>query len=156
MVTEPSARVYLDANVFINAVEGVEELAGPAISLLDSLRLRRGRGVTSEITLLETLCKANIQGGATLRRRYLNLLVFNGYFQLVPVSREVIYEAAAYRERVQLAAGSDKRNRNVIDAIHVASALTEQCFLFVTEDTRIKLPRPFRKVSPHEALVDLE
>jgi predicted nucleic acid-binding protein len=152
MAADSGFRVYLDTNVFLDAVEGTEEIARPAIALLDRLRSERGRGVTSEITLLEVLPKARIRGGAMLHRRYLNLLVMSGYFNLVPVSRDIIYAAVTFRERVQLAGGPDPLERRAIDALHVATALTERCSLLVTGDKQIKVPRPLQILSSALAL----
>ncbi|WP_406856190.1 type II toxin-antitoxin system VapC family toxin [Alsobacter sp. KACC 23698] len=149
MIAESSPRVYLDANVFIYALEGTGEIAKPAISILDLLRRHRGHGVTSEVTLLEVLARAKRSGGAALHRRYLDLLVLNGYFGLVPVTRSVIYAAVEYRERVQLKDGSDPLLKRAIDANHAASALTEGCAAVLTNDLRIRMPEPI-SVMPHD------
>jgi predicted nucleic acid-binding protein len=148
MNAEPAQRVYLDANVFIYALEGTGEIAKPAIAILDLLRRHRGHGVTSEVTLLEVLSRAKRSGGAALHRRYLDLLVLNGYFGLVPVTRSVIYAAVEYRERIQLRGGSDPLLKRAIDAIHAASALTEGCAAVLTNDLRIRMPEPISVMPP--------
>jgi hypothetical protein len=51
-MTESSpSLIYLDTNVFIKAVEGLDEAAAPAKTLIEALRSRRaGIAATSEIT----------------------------------------------------------------------------------------------------------
>src|SRR4051794_41064933 len=137
MIDRSVGRIYIDANVFMIAVEGNADSAQPAIDLLDALRRDPGAGITSEVSLLEILSKARRNGGSQLYRRYLDLLVFNDYFHLVPVSRSVLYAAIDFRHHVQLAASADEKNKHAIDAIHVGTAIHERCRVMLTGDKRI-------------------
>lgn len=121
--------LYLDTNVFIMAVEGTGEAAAPAKGLMAFLRNRAaGIAVTSEITLAEVLATSKRPGAASLqvkRPAYLDLLVWSGFFSLLPVSRSILLETAELRAAVNL---------KLPDAIHLASALQAGCRYFVTAD----------------------
>jgi len=62
------ARPYFDSNVFIDLMEGEDELALPLQAVLLRLRDRGVRVVASELVLAEVLVKARLNGGAPLYR----------------------------------------------------------------------------------------
>ena len=130
------ARVYLDANVFIYALEGNSDVADPLRELFGLFRHRRGTGVTSELTLAEVLAGAS----DAQRRNYLNLIVGSRIFDLQPVSRDVLIETAAYRRQ----AGMPK----LPDAIHVVTAIRADCRTILSADVGLKLPDGFAAASP--------
>jgi predicted nucleic acid-binding protein len=133
---DKAPRLYLDANVFIYAVEGDEDIAAPLRQLFDLLRARHGIGVTSELTLAEVLPRAsNAQ-----QRNYLNMIVWSGIFDLRPVSRDILIETAKYRKM----AGMPK----LPDAIHVVTAIQAGCRTVLSADSRLKLPDGFSVLSP--------
>jgi predicted nucleic acid-binding protein len=129
-------RFYLDANVFIYAIEGNADIADPLRQLFDLFRARRGIGVTSELTLAEVLPKAS----DVQRRSYLNLIVWSQIFDLHPVSRDILIETAEYREY----AGMPK----LPDAIHVVTAIRAGCRRVLSADLRLKLPEGYSVLSP--------
>ncbi|MGB8401343.1 type II toxin-antitoxin system VapC family toxin [Bradyrhizobium sp.] len=127
MTEASSSFIYLDTNVFIKAVEGLDEAAAPAKTLIRTLRRQRaGMAATSEITFAEVLAPSK-QAGAlplhTKRRAYLDLLLWSGFVALIPVSRNILIETAALR-----ATG----NLKLPDAIQLASAIL--CRFFVSAD----------------------
>src|ERR1700761_3969267 len=133
-MTEP--RVYLDANVFIYAIEGGPAVAEPLRQLFQVFRDRRAQGVTSELTLAEVLVRAaDVQ-----RRNYLDLIVFSRIFELRPVSREILIETSDYRRT----AGMPK----LPDAIHIVTAIRSGCHKVVSADLRLKLPEGFELIPP--------
>ncbi len=145
-MTEPARnRVYVDSNVLIYAVEGVATTANPARELIKFLRARRGLMFTSEITLAEVLAPSRGQRGWSLlakRRVYLDLLVFSGAVNLVPVTRAVLIRTADLRKIAPL---------KLPDAIHLELAIRSECRFLVTGDTDFKkLPASLRKVTPDE------
>src|SRR5437588_106353 len=87
-------RLYLDANVFIYAIEGSADIADPLRQLFDLFRANRAIGVTSELTLAEVLPRVS----GVRRRSYLNMIVWSRMFDLRPVSRDILIETAKYRE----------------------------------------------------------
>jgi predicted nucleic acid-binding protein len=129
-------RFYLDANVFIYAVEGNADVADPLLRLFDLFRAGRGIGVTSELTLAEVLPKtSNVQ-----RRNYLNMIVWSRIFDLRPVSRDILIETAEYRK----IAGMPK----LPDAIHVVTAIRAQCRTVLSADLGLKVPVGYSVISP--------
>ena len=129
-------RVYLDANVFIYAIEGSADVADPLRQLFGLLQAGRAIGVTSELTLAEVLPKAS----SVQRRNYLNMIVWSRIFDLRPVSRDLLIETAEYREH----AGMPK----LPDAIHVVTAIRAECRTVLSADLRLKLPVGYSVISP--------
>ena len=129
-------RLYLDANVFIYAIEGNADVADPLLQLFDRFRAGRGIGVTGELTLAEVLPKAS----SVQRRNYLNMIVWSRIFDLRPVSRDILIETAQYREY----AGMPK----LPDAIHVVTAIHAECRTVLSADSRLKLPVGYSVISP--------
>jgi predicted nucleic acid-binding protein len=137
--TDDVPRVYLDANVFIYAIEGNADIADPLRQLFDLFRANRGIGVTSELTLAEVLPRAsNAQ-----RRNYLNMIVWSRIFDLRPVSRDILIETAKYREKARKA-GMPK----LPDAIHVVTAIRAGCRTVLSADLRLKLPDGYFVLPP--------
>jgi len=129
-------RLYLDANVFIYAIEGSADIADPLRQLFDLLRANRGIGVTSELTLAEVLPRAS----TVQRRSYLNMIVWSRIFDLHPVSRDILIETAEYRKK----AGMPK----LPDAIHVVTAIRAGCRTVLSADLRLKLPNGYSVLPP--------
>jgi predicted nucleic acid-binding protein len=133
------SRVYLDANLFIYAVEGNPDIAGQLRELFDLFRSNRGIGVTSELTLAEVLPKAD-----TVRRRiYLDLIVWSRIFDLQPVSRSILIETAKYRNVAQMP--------KLPDAIHVVTAIRAGCRTILSADSRLRLPEGYAALLPNSA-----
>jgi predicted nucleic acid-binding protein len=129
-------RLYLDANVFIYAIEGSADIADPLRQLFDLLRANRGIGVTSELTLAEVLPRAS----TVQRRSYLNMIVWSRIFDLHPVSRDILIETAEYRKK----AGMPK----LPDAVHVVTAIRAGCRTVLSADLRLKLPNGYSVLPP--------
>ena len=129
-------RLYLDANVFIYAIEGEPGIANPIRGLLETLRQGSGRAVTSELTLAEVLPKAR----EAHRRSYLDLIVWSRVIDLQPVSRDILLETADYRRT----AGMPK----LPDAIHAVTAIRSDCRTILSADAGLKLPEGYAVVAP--------
>jgi len=130
-------RLYLDANVFIYAIEGSAEVSNPLRELFGLLRARPGAGVTSELTLAEVLPRAN-----DLRRRnYLDLIVWSRIFDLHPISRDILIETAEYRKVTRMP--------KLPDAIHVVTAIRAGCRTILSADSRLKLPEGYASLLPN-------
>jgi predicted nucleic acid-binding protein len=132
MTEKSSSLIYLDTNVFIKAVEGLDEAAAPAKALIETLRSHRaGIAATSEITFAEVL--AHIK-----RRVYLDLLLWSGFIALIPVSRDILIETAALRAESKF---------KLPDAVHLVSAIQVQCRFFVSSDRDFdKIPQGMERV----------
>jgi len=143
MTESSSSLIYLDTNVFIKAVEGLDEAASPAKTLIQALRHRRsGIAATSEITFAEVLAPAKRADALPLhmkRRAYLDLLLWSGFIALIPVNRDILIETAALR-----AVGRFK----LPDAVHLVSAVRVRCRFFVSADRDFdKMPEGMERVN---------
>jgi predicted nucleic acid-binding protein len=141
--------VYLDANVFIYALEADAARRQPIQSLLLALREHPGAAITSELTLAEVLVKPEKDRNFDLKRRYLELLVWSSAVELRPLSRNVLIESAQYRA-VAFPEQPDPREdrRNFLpDAIHIVTAVQGRCRYFLANDTRLRLPAGMTRLS---------
>ncbi|QUS41464.1 type II toxin-antitoxin system VapC family toxin [Tardiphaga alba] len=134
-----TARIYVDSNVFIYAVEGNGDLADALAELLELFARKPGLAITSELTLAEILAKAD----RLQRRDYLDLIVESGAIELCPVNRDILIETAAYR-RVM---GATK----LADAIHAVTALQYGCSILLSADRRMRIPTGLKLIDtdPH-------
>jgi predicted nucleic acid-binding protein len=140
-MTEGSAasKLYFDANIFIYAVEGDDDIANLVRTLFGQLNRSRNLAVTSELTLAEVLPKAN----PIRRRNYLELILHSGLFDLHSVTREVLMETADYRRTVAAPRPDAKSHAampKLPDAIHVVTAVRAGCDRMLSVDRALKLP----------------
>jgi predicted nucleic acid-binding protein len=141
--------VYLDTNLFIMAVEGTAETSAAPRKLLEALRARPGRGITSGLTLAETLAPPQRPDALPLhvkRRVYLDLLLWSGFIRLAPVTRDILVETADLRSVAKF---------RLPDAIHLVSAIRARCRYFVTGDRDFdRLPEGITRVDPDRQSID--
>jgi len=117
--------VGLDTAIFIYYLEEHPRylpLVEPIFAEIDAERLA---GVTSAVTLLETLVVPYRRGEAVLARRYEDLLTRSRGLQLVDLERPLL------RATAQLRAVTRVRTP---DALQLTAALTHACTAFVTND----------------------
>jgi predicted nucleic acid-binding protein len=143
MTESTASLIYLDTNVFIRAVEGLDEAAAPAKTLISALRQRRaGLAATSEITFAEVLAPSKQADAMPLhmkRRAYLDLLLWGDFVALIPVSRNVLIETASLRTADRL---------KLPDAVHLVSAIHARCRFFVSADRDFnKMPEGMERVN---------
>jgi predicted nucleic acid-binding protein len=124
-------RVYLDANLFIYAVEQISPFASHVETLFQAADQGQIVLVTSLLTLAETLVMPYRQTDHILAMTYRELFTLSppGLY-VTPLSAQILDRAARLR-----AATSSLR---LPDAIHLATALAEQCDLVVTNDRRLR------------------
>lgn len=119
-------RAYLDANVFIDAIEGEDKVALPARQLLDAGRSTRGLLATSELTLAEVLGPGRHRSTSEeVKRIYFDLMASSGIIELYPIDREILLETPRLRGLARL---------KLIDGIHLATAVKANCRFFVSRD----------------------
>lgn len=134
-MSEGAFKAYLDSNVFIYSVEGSSERAGPAQRLLETFRHADGKFVTSELSLAEVLAPApeGVRRASSYRRKYLSLIVWNRSVDLIPVTRDILYETAEVRRFTR---------HKLPDAIHCATAVMTGCKYLVSGDRKMqRLPQ---------------
>lgn len=144
-------KIYLETNFFIRAVEGTLEAAASPRKLIELLKRRVGIAVTSEITFAEVLAPPKRADALPLqikRRAYLDLLLWSGFIELVPVSRSILMETADVRTVSPL---------KLPDAIHLVSAIQHRCGYFVSADRDFnRLPGGMVRLDPdHDGLSTL-
>jgi predicted nucleic acid-binding protein len=135
-------RVYLDAMVFIYAVEGNEATGPSARDLLTCLREHPGAARTSELTLAEVLAPTKKRGGVppALKSMYLQLLT-SSWVELMPVSRQILCRTVEIRPL----------GMKLPDAIHIATAVENDCKYIVTSDSGMAAPANVTRLQPNES-----
>jgi predicted nucleic acid-binding protein len=142
-----SSKLYFDANVFIYAVEGSDDIAGRLRTLFELLGSNLNLAVTSELTFAEVLPKAD----PIRRRNYLELILYSGLFDLHPVTRDVLIETGDYRRNAGLsrpdASEPYASMPKLPDAIHVVTAVRAGCGRMLSFDRALKLPEGMRRLT---------
>jgi predicted nucleic acid-binding protein len=117
--------VLIDTSVWIYHFEQHPELGAAASQIVESLEEGEYRGVASELTLLELTVRPLQRGRQDVADDYEVLLDYFPNFELEPISREILLEAAALRARQRL---------RTPDAIQLATALRTGATLAVASD----------------------
>ncbi|MBI3945646.1 MAG: PIN domain-containing protein [Armatimonadetes bacterium] len=120
-----SGHVYADANVAIYSVDRHPTYAPVCAPLWRATQGGTVQVVSSELILLETLVGPLRNGDAVLAARR-EALWRRADTRLVPITRDVLREAARLRAR--------HTALRTPDAFHAATALLSGCVLFVTND----------------------
>jgi predicted nucleic acid-binding protein len=123
--------VGIDTVIFIYYLEEHPTYAGLVSPLFEALDESRCQGVTSTLTLLETLVVPYRAGDAVLADRYELLLSRSQGLHLVDLERDLLRAAARLRAAYAV---------KTPDAIQLAAALSKACTTFLTHD------RPLSKV----------
>ncbi|MGH9361499.1 MAG: type II toxin-antitoxin system VapC family toxin [Thermoanaerobaculia bacterium] len=119
--------VGLDSAIFIYFIERhatYRPLVRPVFEAIDEARLP---GVTSALTLLETLVKPLRSGNAEMAERYEELLTTSRGLALVPIDLPLLRLAAELRAEHRL---------RTPDALQLAAAVAAGCTAFLTNDRR--------------------
>ena len=142
-----SSKLYFDANVFIYAVEGSDDIAGRPRTLFELLRGNLNLAVTSELTLAEMLPKSD----PIRRRNYLELILYSGLFDLHPVTRDVLIETGDYRRIAGLSRPDASKPYasmpKLPNAIHVVTAVRAGRDGMLSFDRGLKLPEGMRRLT---------
>lgn len=143
--------LYLDANVFIHAVEGQTRSAEKSYAE-DIIRLVSDGsvdGVTSELTLAEVFAPSIRAGWPTglVQRAYLEVLVWRKKFRLEPLRRLDMYESAEI-------AGFQKKKVRLPDRLHLATAMRVKATHFITNEKALRVPEPMTKARLNAADID--
>jgi predicted nucleic acid-binding protein len=142
-----SSKLYFDANVFIYAVEGSDDIASRLRALFELLGRNRNLAVTSELTLAEVLPRAD----PIRRRNYLEPILYSGLFDLYPVTRDVLMETADYRRIAGVSRPDASKPYasmpKLPDAIHVVTAVRAGCDRMLSFDQALRLPEGMRRLT---------
>ncbi|MDZ4187959.1 MAG: type II toxin-antitoxin system VapC family toxin [Hydrogenophaga sp.] len=118
-------KVYIDVNVFIYLLEGVEPWASSVQKMLMGMEAGNWQAVTSELSLAESLVKPFQLDREDLAQLYKEALSPRDHFSLAPVDSATLISAARLRAL---------HGFKLPDAIHAATALTQGCTAFLTND----------------------
>ncbi|MGC1310222.1 MAG: type II toxin-antitoxin system VapC family toxin [Phormidesmis sp.] len=122
-------RIYLDANIWIYALEAVSEYSQMLAPLFEAADTGSITLVTSELSLAEILVKPIKQANVLEQALYSEAIISNDSLTVVPVDRSVLIRAARTRASTKL---------KLPDAIHAASAIENACTTFLTNDKQFK------------------
>lgn len=122
-------RVYLDANIFIYALEGAAPYKKTMTSLFEHLSAGYYTAVTSEISLKEILPKSVGLGRSDFAARYLDMLTGSEHLSLVAIDPYIEADAAQLRVDYRLEAA---------DAIHLATARIMGCDIMLSNDQGLR------------------
>ncbi len=124
-------RLYLDANVFIYAVEDFpiySEICRKILGFIDASSIS---AVTSEISLAEVLVRPIQEDNSEAVRVYEDLLKGRPQFLVEPVTRALLRSSAQIRA---------KSGCRLPDAIHIATASAWSSEILLTADKRMNAP----------------
>ena len=125
-------RILIDTCIWIYHLEQHPAFAAPAGRILEKLRQGAFQGFSSELILLELTVKPLQLARQDVADEYEVLIDDFPNFDLVPISREILLEAAALRAHYRL---------RTPDAIQIATGLRMGATLLVTnDDTWRKIP----------------
>ena len=133
IVNIPGENIYLDANVFIYMLEGYSEfipLLKKIFNLIDNGVLQ---AITSELSLAETLVKPMADKNLSLQQIYKNTIQTSTILRVAPITRDILITAAKLRATSDAASSI-----RLPDAIHAATAHSNYCQTFLTNDKRLK------------------
>lgn len=122
--------VYLDANIFIYALNGFPEFAPTLGELFNDIERGAISAATSELTLAELLVIPFRHNNTEEEKRCRMILRPLPHLSLLPIALDVLESMARLR-----AANPSIRTP---DAIHAATAQSAQCDVFLTNDRRLK------------------
>lgn len=137
----------IDTMLFVYFFEQSSDIGETARSIFLATEEGRCRLVASHLALMEVLVKPKKMGATELCQRYRHF--FDGFpgLKLVPVEQAIAEIASDLRASSRL---------RTPDAIHVATAISAEADLFVTEDRRISSPDGLRIGSAREAMALIE
>jgi predicted nucleic acid-binding protein len=121
---ESGAIVYVDSAIFIYTLQSDEKYFSILNVFWEKFQSRKIQVVTSELALMEILVQPLKLADSQRIKGYERFLTESN-IQLVPVSRQILKEAAQLR--------SMKRIKTP-DAIHASTAIHHGCTVFFTND----------------------
>lgn len=116
---------YFDANIVIHVLEGFAQSGQALRNILAAMDRGELTVATSELTLAEVLVKPKKERNAALEAAYLQFLQPSRAMRMVPITMDILIAASHLRATTSL---------KLPDAIHLATAKSEGCESFLTND----------------------
>lgn len=123
--------VYLDANIFIYAIEGNKKYEDKVKAIFSKIKETKSIIVTSELTLIECLVKPYGLNDNKTVSIYEKFIKPSDFLVVKPLPLDLLKEAAKLRGLYK---------NKLPDSIHLATALQEKCNVFISNDGKIKAP----------------
>jgi predicted nucleic acid-binding protein len=124
-------RIAIDSNVLIYLFEGTGAAADAAASLVDAVEAGRVEAVLATVGLTEVLTRPASLGDGALFERYAGELRGIPHLHLIALDDEIAVDAAWGRSG----------DRDLGDAVHMATARHAAATAFVTNDRRVRARR---------------
>jgi predicted nucleic acid-binding protein len=124
-------RYYLDTNIVISVVEAAGRLAEMQIQFVSGVDGAAIEALTSELTFAECLVKPFANRNVMVVEAYLLFLNGRRNFPVLPIDWHILTVAARLRTELGV---------KLPDAIHIATAQSAACTVFLTNDRGIRLP----------------
>ena len=141
MTKRPVPRVYIDTNVLIYIVEGIEPFRSQLGLLVEALDAGGLQGVTSDLTIAEVMVKPFARKDQRYITEYSRLLSGASMLEMRSVDRTVLEHSAKLRAEI---------GGKLADGIHVATAELAGCSHLVSEDSGIKVPEGMALIKVRE------
>jgi len=120
--------IYLDANIFIYALEGIKPWDALLSELFIGMVNKEYTAITSSLSIAECLVMP-FKRRADLISVYQEALTSSDYLNVVPITDDILISAAQLRAQTGL---------KLPDALHLASAFAHQCQSLITNDAGFK------------------
>ncbi len=133
--------VYLDANIFIYALEGSPEYRDKITALFSRISETKSMVITSELTLAECLVKPYSEDDQVSVFKYEAYIKTSGFLKVKALPIGLLKKSAQCRA---------KYKNKMPDSIHLATAINENCTVFVTNDIKLKTPDNITTLSLRE------
>ena len=121
--------IYLDANIWIYALEGASEYSQQLTALFEESDAGSLTLVTSELSLAEIMVKPIRTANVSEQENYKKAITSTDDLIVVPVDRSILIQAAETRANTKL---------KLPDAIHAATAIASNCTTFLTNDKQFR------------------
>ena len=129
--------VYFDTNIFIYAIDGHEEYQDLLQNIFEYIAENKMLVVTSELTLAECLVKPMRDKNKEAIAQYTNHIKTSKLLKVKAVSRNILISSADTRNKLGL---------KLPDAIHMATAIEQECKTFITNDRKLTAPKGMKRI----------
>jgi len=130
-------KAYFDTNIFIYLFEDHPKYQNQISELIEHLDSIGCQIISSEMSLAECLVKPYADDDTGSIELYTENLQTSDFLKMSPVSRDVLIQASSLRASLK---------NKMPDSIHVATAVIEQCDVFIGNDTGIKTPETLTNI----------
>lgn len=137
--------LYFDTNIFIYTIEGHEHYLNLLEQLFNFVFENELIVVTSELTLAECLVKPIKDGNKKAIDTFTTHIRSNDVLKVKSISRKILVDSATIRAELNL---------KLPDAIHVATAIDQDCKTFITNDKKLSVPGGIQSVYLEDLLTN--